>query len=185
MALDETYLKQELSKLIDGNCVDFLGYPSSVLDAIVNWTNMYDAYASKAQDQSGDVLLHANKEGFQSALGTLASSVSADAAARAFDNAFLAYWSGATFAVGISPSGGIGGTGVFSVESTSIAVAKSDVLYNELFAVFSAVYEDAQTAINTLANAFHKSTLTGVSIVITGLDTSPTPVTITNTGSPS
>jgi hypothetical protein len=187
-------LENELLKLFDVNNVNFSGYPATAAAACSNWGNAYDVYAKAATDVSTDSVVLANKALFVS---TLLAQMPADpttgtpiAAANAFDAAFAAYWTAATFAIGVPPTSAavcpsIGGTAIFALEATSIvSVVTPAVLANLLLPIFSDVTTTgtAQIKAQQIAAAFHTATMTAVMVVITGTDTTlPVPLPITNT----
>ena len=183
MALSQPTLKQELLKIFDKDNPAFVGFPATVIDAATNFGNAYNTYALTAQDASGDILATANLPLFTS---TLAAALPPDPvagtptiAAQAFAAAFTAYWTGAIFAIGIPPPFGIGGLGIFSVELSSlVTIVLSPLLATPLELIFTVPPTAAQTAdaqADSIATAFHTATTTGVTVVITGLDTTPPP----------
>lgn len=187
MTLVVSTLESELLKLFDANNVNFSGYPSTAAAACSNWGNAYDIYAKAATDVSTDPVAIANKALFVS---TLQAQMPADpttgtpvAAANAFDAAFVAYWTAATFAIGVPPTPAavcpsIGGNTIFAVEATSIvSVVTPAVLANLLLPIFSdvATTGTAQTKAQQIAAAFHTATTTAVMVLITGIDTTPPP----------
>lgn len=192
MALDVATLKAELLKLFDPDDVGFVGYPATIAAAATNLANAYDTYASSAEDVSGDALVSADKATFESILAAqlpapVVGTLPADAAL-AFANAFIAYWAGATFAVGslppASPPGcpNMGGTTIFSAETTSVAVAVAVGLLADLTTEFAVNTVDPDAKADDLANALHTATTSEVTVLITGLDTTlPVPLPITNT----
>ena len=189
MTLNVATLVTELRKFGDEKFSGFTGFPTTKAAAKTAWTNAYDNYAFTATDISGDIVISKNTAGFNSSLsfdtaGTAASSASD------FDSAFISYWTGATFAVGIipPPTGlcpNIGGTGIFGVETTSVVYAvTANVLKAKLLAVLGAPASNAQAQIELIAQAFHEATTEAVTVLITGTDTTPTPsgpLPITNT----
>lgn len=183
MALSQATLKQELLKLFDQDNPAFVGFPVTVADAATNFGNAYQTYAATAQDASGDLVVTTNLPLF---ISTLAGALPPDpaagtpsVAAQAFGAAFTAYWTGGIFAIGIPPPTGIGGNGIFSVELTSlVTVVNSAALSTPLEVIFTVPPTEAQTAdaqADSIATAFHTATTTGVTVLITGLDTTPPP----------
>lgn len=193
MALLLDTLKYELKKLMDKDHPDFVGFPSDYVGAASNFASAYDVYASQATDASGESVLTVNKPGFSSALTAKLNSPegSADLASGAFDDAFVAYWTGATFVVGIPPPPvptppicpNVGGTGIFSIEASSVVSAVGvGTLKSLLFPIFTTFTEDGSARADDIAEALHTATTTAVTVLITGVDTTaPTPVPITNT----
>jgi len=179
--LNQTKLLTELRKIADPEYSGFEGHPENTNDARTRWANAYHAYASDAVDASNDAVLSTNLAGFKSALIYAVPSTVAQGAMY-YDNAFVAYWTGATFAVGAPPVGGpcpnIGGTTIFSTEITSmVTVVLPNILGPLLIPILSNV--DANTTavsrLQQMANAFHTATTTAVKVLITGVDTTPTP----------
>jgi len=191
MALAQATLAEELTKLFDSSDPNFVGYPANLGAAASNWGNAYNTYASTAVDVSGDSLVSANAASFVSALQSgLESSSDATAAANAFDAAFVAYWTGAVFSIGFSPTPAsacpsVGGTGLWSSEISSVVSAvTASTLTNLLVTEFAILGGSAASKADSLATAFHSATTTAVFVLITGLDTTPTPagpLPITNT----
>lgn len=189
MTLNVATLLTELRKFGDEKFSGFTGFPGTKAEAKSAWTNAYDIYASTATDISGDLLVSSNSSGFQSNLSFDASGTAASSAAD-FDSAFVSYWTGATFAVGIipPPSGlcpNVGGTGIFGVETTSVvSTVTANVLKAKLLAILGSPASNAQAQLTLLAQAFHEATTEAVTVLITGTDTTPTPsgpLPITNT----
>lgn len=179
MALDVSILTQEFLKLMDPATPGFVGYPTDIATAATNWANAYNNYAVRATDVSGDLVVSANMAGFITDLLTnLPDSVTGTIplAANAFDLAFIKYWLGATFATGIIPLGGIGGTGLFSLEVSSVCTGvTAGTLSGFLQTEFSVFSSDAATKALALATCFHSATITAVQVLIMGLDTTPPP----------
>jgi hypothetical protein len=156
------------------------------------WTNAYHSYASDAEDISGDGVLTVNKTAFLSILDFGREKTPSEAAHN-FDQAFVAYWTGAIFSVGIlivtppleCPNAG--GNGVWSSETTSVVDSVApNVLAPLLVPIFSGLNEGdtAVSKASQFARAFHTATTTAVSVLITGLDTTPGPtgpLSISNT----
>ena len=189
MALVKAKLKEEILKMINPDHASFVGYPADVATAAANWKTAYDTYALDAADVSGDSVSLVNAALFESTLiaqlppgdpgGTAA------AAAAAYDLAFVQYWTGGVFAIGIPPPSGIGGNGIFGVELSSVvSVVAPSVLQGLLVAVFGNATMDIDAKASELADAFHTATTTAITVLITGLDTTPPPagpLPITNT----
>ena len=146
MGLSAATLKDEFAKLTDPDNPDFVGHPTTIADAASNWGNAYAVYAASAEDISTDSILTTNLTGFINALianlptgetGTIAL------AANAFELAFVAFWTAATFNVGLLPPNGIGGTGTFSAETTSVVSSiTADILKNLLEVEFAVLSSD-------------------------------------------
>jgi len=171
-----------------GNSDGISGLP----DVHTKWTNAYHSYAMDAEDVSGDRVVTTNRTGFLSSL-SLGSGNSIFQAALNFDRAFVAYWTGGIFAVGalivVPPAGcpNVGGSGVWSSEITSVVtVVSAGVLAGLLVPVFSSISDGdtARSKARQMATAFHQATISAVTVLITGLDTTPGPtgpLPITNT----
>lgn len=179
MSLNQAKLKTEIMKLIDEETPGFIGFPTDLVTACQNWGNAYNIYALDAVDISGDKLLTSNLVGFQNALAAnlpVAEAGTSILAASAFDLAFISYWTAAVFSIGMIPLGGIGGTGIFSVEISSVVSAITpNVLNNLLLPIFNLNSEDTDAKADSLATAFHTATTTAIFCLISGLDTSPPP----------
>lgn len=181
MALSQATLKAELLKLIDQDSPTFIGFPATKEQACENWANAYDVYCQSAQDISNDGLATSNPTGFKNSLiANLPEGAAGSAAlgAAAFESAVVAYWTGATFNIGSLPPGGIGGTGVFSIEISSVVTEITpNVLYDLLLIEFSkTTFElDMDVKADTLAALFHTFTTTAVIVTISGSDTTPPP----------
>lgn len=163
--------------------------PGSVFavgDAERKWTDIYDGYAKGAVDVSGDRVVAANTPGFKGSL-RFASAKEAGQLAQSFDRAFVAYWTGATFAVGTPPTPAarcpsVGGNGIFGIEVSSVVVAvASGVLAGNLQPIFRSI-KPGQTSpeqARKVASAFHRATVTAVTVLIAGTDTTvPTPLPV-------
>jgi hypothetical protein len=128
MTLSASKLKDELLKVLDSTNIHFVGNSATIIAAANNWANAYDVYAKDATDLSGDAVVLTNKAGFAS---TLAAQIppspnagSYATTANAFDLAFIAYWTAATFRTGTPPTPtglcpNTGGNMVFGIEATS------------------------------------------------------------------
>lgn len=189
MALSKPTLVNEFLKLIDRNNPAFAGYPATKIDAVTNWCNAYNTYAMSAQDASLDFLVTSNLSGmittlFQQLPDAVPTATGAQAAA-AFDAAFVTYWTGAVFAVGIpivpvppprcpnipGPHDNIWGIEISSVVST----VTSGILQNGLDLEFAILSDDAVVKADALADSFHVATTTAVLVLISGTDTTPSP----------
>jgi hypothetical protein len=182
MGLLQSKLESELLKLLDPNNKDFVGYPGDVAAVAANWSAAYGAYAQSAVNAGGAALSspsNALQEKFKIQLISslpAADSGKASTAAQAFESAFISYWTGAIFAINPAPEAGTGGTKKFSAAVSSVV---SDVtpgaLSTPLAEALGRTSSDPAERAQTLANAFHVATTTGVVVVTTGVDTSPTP----------
>lgn len=178
MALDKSVLKEELLKLLDEGHAEFAGFPSSASDAAQNWADAYDTYAADAEDVSGDAVASANAAGFKSALVFADGTPTPVASSLEYDAAFVAYWTGATFAVGTPPSSGTGGNGTFGVELSSAVVSVIPAVLGGLMATILAAIDsdqDPDVKAGKFADAFHDATTSAVLVLISGLDTTPPP----------
>lgn len=178
---------------LESKLLDFFKKPDfeAPFQAALAWTDAYDSYARDATDASNDLVVVTNRPGFQSAL-QFTPQGSPPTMAQMFDTAFVAYWTGAVFAIGIPPTPAapcpsIGGNTIFSVEIASLVIAAvPGVLMNLLLPIFAGVTKasTAQQQAQQVASAFHAATTSAVTVLITGLDTTPTPagpLPITNT----
>lgn len=191
MALNQTTLENNIRALIDPTYDGFIGYPSTKAAGIANWANAYDGYALSAVDLSGDSVVTTNKAGFISELTTYMPDPltgSPEDAAEAFEKAFTAYWTAATFAVGIPPTPtgpcpNIGGNLIFGIETSSVVSSITpNVLKNLLIVEFGIFSADGAQKAADIASCLHTTTTTAVFVTITGTDTTtPTPLPITNT----
>ena len=170
--LSKSALKTEILKLIDPEDPLFVGFPADDAAAAANWAGVYDAYASLATDVSTDIVASKNPSGLESAINI--GPGDASVGANAFGAGFTAYWTGGVFVIGIPPASGIGGTGLFLSEITSVVLA---VVGSGLTSAMEAIFgtnDDAIDAIaDNLADAFHNATTGDVDVRIDGLDTTP------------
>lgn len=153
------------------------------------WWEVYDVYARDAEDVSGDNVAIVNSSGFLKGLRFSFQNNYLQAAYE-LDDAFRAYWRGATFNVGSlilgTPSGcqNIGGNGVWASEAASVVSSvRRRGLADRLVPVFRRQSEGAnvERAAADIAGALHAATTQDVNVTITGLDTTiPTPVSISN-----
>jgi hypothetical protein len=187
MSLDVGKLEDEFRKMFDAEHADFVGWPPTKPDAAANWSDAYDLFASDAEDVSTDPVTVKNPSLFESTLAAALPGPDGTAvdAAQAFDDAFVQYWTGGVFAVGTPPPSGVGGTGVFSVELTSVVtVVAPNVLKGLLVPIFESLSSDPDQKAEDIAAAFETATKTAVTVLISGLDTTPPPsgpLPITNT----
>jgi len=121
-----------------------------------------------------------NRPGFQAALSFSPGSLAPIAAAQ-FEAAFLAYWTGAVFAVGIPPSPAAACPSIppappWAVEVSSVVVSALPGLAAPLLPTFSNNANRSPPVVaNELANAFHVATTTLVMVLITGITLPPPP----------
>jgi hypothetical protein len=193
MALSVTTLIDQIRRLTDPTHPNH-AYPETRVAAISAWRDVYDTYAAVAKDRSDDVVSSKNPAGFAAALTSgWQSSWMIGVAVSTFVSALTAYWTGGAFAVGslISGTGSSpcvnagSGTKVFAVEQTSVVTVSSfSPSYNDIYAVFRNLTEDGYQKAADLAAAFHSGTTNNVTVLITGLDTTPPPtgpLPVTNT----
>lgn len=183
-------LQTSFVNMLDPDGGGFLGFPATVNIAVDNFADAYDTYAVQAQDIAGNTLVSGNKAGFTLALLTgLAGSITADAAAQAFDDAFVAYWTGAVFTVlpGLLPPSGVGGNGIFGLVLTSaVTLVTTGNLKAQLLPEFNILSTDGVTKAASLATIFHAAAASSIIVTISGSDTTappagPLPIINTNT----
>lgn len=185
-------LLNAILRLIDP---DTLGhqYPPTRAAAVVAWTDAYNDYALDAKDVSSDVVQSVNRNGFENELfSNFYYSWTARVTARSFADAFVAYWSQATFAIGtLIPGTGVEGsinegpgTRIFSVElSSTVQTVTGDNLEDALYSEFVRLDWDAPDKAARITQCFHDATINDVIVFIDGLDTTPPPLgplTVTN-----
>lgn len=201
MSLSESKLVTELRKIMDPSFEDFIPFgtvedasdESGITDVRntmrQRWSSAYDAYASSAEDLSGDSVLTKFPAKFLNSL-TFAEPGTNETAALEFSTAWARYWTGGAFAIGKlvaglgSPCPNVGlGTKLFAMEATSlVTVVNAFPLLAALVTEFSTVTESNKTRAENLAKIFHTATTTQISVVITGVDaTTPTPLAVVNT----
>lgn len=184
MSLSQAKLQRELFRIFTRPNV-----VKTVEHARRLWWETYDVYARDAEDVSGDSVAIVNSFGFLKGL-RFSSLNNYLQAAYELDDAFRAYWRGATFNVGSliigTPSGcaSIGGNGVWASEAASVvSTIRRRGLAGRLVPVFRSQSEvaNAERAAAEIALALHHATTQDVKVTITGLDTTtPTPVSISN-----
>jgi hypothetical protein len=183
VSLVASILEIKLRELVDPDFGGFLGFPPDVDAAGDAWADAYDAYAINALDVSGDALVSANKAGFAGVLKSgLGPGVPAAAAATIFDNAFVAYWTGAIFAIGAPPPGtppcpNSPASPMVSEVSSVVLMVTAGLLAGLLATEFGLIGDDGAAKAAALAGHFHTATTTAVLVLITGVDATPAPVT--------
>jgi len=149
----------------------------------------YHLYAREAHDVSGDSPTNLTSQKFQECLFFDIRMTSENFAAQV-DRAFMTYWMGATFQTLFPPSTGsacpsVGGTGVFTVETTSqVTQVVVGAMRAALLPVLMVSGRSAQSKALQTAIAMHYATRTAVTVKIVGLDTTlppAGPVPIINT----
>lgn len=180
MTLRRSKLRRELQGFFGGSGVQ------SASDAEERWSRAYDAYAREATDASGDKVATVNRPGFRRVLNFNPATGSAPAIAQQLDSAFVVYWTGAVFAIGKppTPDAPCPSTGIFVVELTSVVIAVlPGVLAALLIPIFSNRTKSSTAAQQAaqVASAFHTATTSAVTVLISGTDAVPAPVTNTCT----
>ena len=184
MALSQATLKSEILKVIDEDNIGFVGWPTTPVEVADNWGNAYNTYALSAEDISTDSLAVANLSGFKSALTLLMPfdpvPGTALLAATAFESAFIAYWTAATFAIAVIPPPQAPvppNNGIWAPPETSsiVTAVTPAVLYPLLLAEFALNESDADIKADALATAFHTATTTAIFTTIIGFDTTVPP----------
>jgi hypothetical protein len=176
MALSADTLRDEFLKIFDPNNADFVGWPTTVAEAITNWTNAYDTYALDAEDHSGDSLLIGNTVGFSAALTAVWKDIppgpagTETTAANALDTAFVAYWT--VIPPALTNFGLINLLPGWGTELSSLSVAAPGFLATALLTEFNKKTEDMTTLATNIANAFHTVTTTNIVVTILGTDPS-------------
>lgn len=161
----------------------------SQVQAEARFARVYHEYAREGEDVSGERATTLVPSKFQGPL-RFAGSRTAEQFARQLDAAFVAYWTGAVFAVGVVPSPAppcpnVGGTGVFATETTSVVtVVAAGALFSAVLPVLRKKADTVGSQARAFADAIDSVTKSAVTVLITGLDTTspPTgPLPITNT----
>jgi hypothetical protein len=153
--------------------------PSS-LEAAAKWATIYDTYARQATDVSGDKVAVTNKLGFQAALAFTPAGLPITAALQ-FQAGFMAYWTGAVFAVGIPPTPAAACPSIppappWAVEVSSLVASVLPGLAPLLVPTFANTANRPTSVVaGELASAFHTATTTMVMVLITGITLPPPP----------
>ena len=188
MSLDRDKLRDSFRAVVDPT-YPLHAFPATQADAVEAWTEIYDSYALAAEDVSGDSVVTANRAGFKAALTMDIHSGDPETLAAEFAAAFLAYWTGAVFAIGKLPATptvpcpSVGGNLIWGSEATSVVSAVvSENLRQTLVTEFGKQTIDGEAKAEALADLFHDATTRDVQVLITGLDTAvPTLITTTCT----
>jgi len=150
-------------------------------------SQVYHAYASDAEDVSGDPVNNLDVRKFEGPL-RFRGSKTARQLAQQIDDAFVAYWTGVTFDTDIipidfPPCPNVGGSEAFSGElSSEVTDVTRRAMYSAVLPIFTKTSNTAEQAARKLADEMDRVTTSAVTVLITGLDTStPTQVTVTNT----
>ena len=145
------------------------------------WAEAYHTYAREAQDVSGDVPQNLDPERFLQELN-FSNSRSAMQFAEQLDRAFIAYWSGVTFEIGLLPPGSppcpnAGGSGTFGSEvASAVYYIESGAMLRALLPVLSGGFGSAQAQASRFATVMDRVTKTAVRVLIIGQDTTPFPI---------
>ncbi|KKM13406.1 hypothetical protein LCGC14_1716510, partial [marine sediment metagenome] len=136
---------------------------------------------SQATDLSTDTVATTNKAGFESAI-TFTTTTAAALAAE-LGAAWAAFWTAATFNIGAL----IVGTGVpcaniplvvFATEATSVVTVVNSVpVIAALTTEFGILSTDGAQKASDIAQIFHDATVADISVLISGADAVPNPVT--------
>lgn len=161
----------------------------SQAQAEAKFARVYHDYAREGEDVSGERATTLVPAKFQSQL-RFAASRTVEQFARQLDAAFVSYWTGAVFAVGVipppvPPCPNVGGTGVFSTEASSVVtVVAAGALFAALLPVLRRKSDTVASQARAFATAMDTVTKSAVTVLITGVDTTPAPtgpLPITNT----
>jgi hypothetical protein len=179
--LNVSVLKTNLLKIFDATHLNFVGWPTTLVQGVDNIANAYNQYALAATDASTEAVAVTNIALFKtSLLGLTPGSTFADAA-QAFDDAFVAYWTAGAFTFGIpplpaAPGVTVGLTPPWTVEASSVvSLVTPNVLKGLLLPEFTILSGDADAKATAIANAFHTATTTAVTVLISGFDSTPFP----------
>lgn len=182
MTLQVGKLDQELGRVFSSP-----GSVASTTIAEQRWATAYHAYCLDAEDVSSDPPINLASLKFRSLLNFRGSFTAAQFAAQ-LEAAFVAYWTGTLFSILVPPlvtsaCPSIGGTGLWSVEVTSVVVpVVPQAMYTAVFPILNTPSISWQAKSTQLAHAMHRVTTSAVTVLISGLDTTlPTPLPITNT----
>jgi hypothetical protein len=174
------------------NLVRFFSEPANTPSAPAaeeRLARIYHEYAREAEDVSGENPVSTTQAAFQGPLD-FRRSTTVRRYAEQVEAAFVAYWTGAAFAVGVvpppvPPCPNVGGNGIFATETSSVVSAVAPrVLYAKLMPVLTSLQAPAQVQADRFARAFDEATKSAVTVLITGTDTTPGPtgpLPITNT----
>lgn len=184
MSLNQSLLETKLRELIDPDYGGFLGFPPDVDAAGNAWADAYDTYAAGAIDVSGDPVVTVNKASFASIFkaGFSSPSGSASGAAQTFEDAFVGFWTGGVFAVGVPPPGvapcpNSPPTPMVTEASSVVSMITTGVLKGLLETEFASLGDNGAAKAAALANWFHAATTSAVLVLISGVDAIGNPVT--------
>ncbi len=194
MSLTKATLESEIRKVIDPTYAGFVGFsdnPDETLrraDAASKWATAFDNYGQSVQNVNGDAALSGpNRAGFESAL-SFATLTEAESASE-FGSAWSAYWTGLSFTPGV-PSAinasvecpNVGGNLIFGIIASSlVTVVNSVPLIATLTGIFAEKSIEPAAKATALADALHNASISNVTVLTSGTDTSGPPVAITNT----
>jgi hypothetical protein len=173
MTLDVNILRQSLTQLFSNP--RRARFPE---DAEELWAEAYHTYARSAEDVSTDVAQNLDVEKFRREL-KFRDSRTVSQFAEQLDNAFVAYWSGTVFGLGMLPPGdppcpNVGGSGTFSSEVVSVVVSVTrKKLLLGLLPVLVGPAGTAQAQASRFATVLDFVTKTAVGVEIVGWDTTP------------
>jgi len=156
--------------------------------AAAEWTAAYDSYARAGTDASLDPVLSVKPPAFRAALKFVNRSGTPLTAALEFERAFIGYWTGGLFAVGLPPTPAVIPPSAPPVawqnEIVSVVIAAVPGLASLLVPIFTDnANQDLNSRARQFANAFHTATTTMVTVQISGLTVPmPTPLPIIHIG---
>ncbi|MCG8433498.1 MAG: hypothetical protein MJA83_05660 [Gammaproteobacteria bacterium] len=199
MAFDKATMISEMKQFMSKDDPSFTGFPTDENDFASKMSAAYDAAGGASEDTSTDAVLTKNPTGMETALQSVVSGNTAAQGASAFGTGFSSYWTGATFAIGTVPTGAtpctggspacpnVGGNTIFASEITSVVTAVVPApIIAALTTEFGIIEEnDADAKIDAIADHLEAATQADVTVLISGLDTTPPPsggpMPITNT----
>lgn len=144
------------------------------------FAEVYHEYAREGEDVSGERAGNLSAARFRAQLHFQWSRTAKESCLQ-LDRAFVAYWTGAVFAIAVVPPASppcpnVGGSGVFASETSSAVVAvQARVLYSKLLPILSTTSNTAARAAAQVAEALDEATKQAVSVRIDGTDTTPGP----------
>lgn len=161
MSLVQTNLKTDLESWLSNKT----SY-TSISQSMSVFIDKYDIYAKNAIDISGDTVNTVFKTNALNILNTITNNDTATSAAQKFENAIVAYWTGASFKLTIPPAGTILPE-ISALVTTNIVAGTLAALLLTVFNSKSSSNTDATKA-DDLATALHNSTKT---IIVTCIGT--------------
>lgn len=157
----------------------------SFFQAERKWAEIYHDYAKTVTDISLDGATNLDVDLFQAPLDFVRSRTPAQFANQLAD-AFVMYWENVEFEIALLPPvSGVcpnsGGTGVFSIETTSkVTKVEKDILLRKILPILNTVSVSAPSKITQLSLALHQATIEAIEVTIAGLDDDTIPSPITN-----